>query len=40
VPTVVTRYNIKEIVFDSGVTAAKDVCTGRYAAGCDQLGIK
>ena len=40
VPAVVTRENIKEIVFDSGVTAAADVCTGRYAEGCAELGIK
>jgi D-xylose transport system substrate-binding protein len=40
VPTVVTRENIKEIVFDTGVTAAADVCTGRYADGCAELGIK
>jgi D-xylose transport system substrate-binding protein len=40
VPTVVTRENIKEIVFDSGVTAAAEVCTGRYAAGCAELGIE
>jgi D-xylose transport system substrate-binding protein len=40
VPTVVTRENIKEIVFDTGVTAAADVCTGRYADGCAELGIE
>lgn len=40
VPAVVTRENIKEIVFDSGITAAADVCTGRYEAGCAELGIK
>ena len=39
VPEVVTRENIKEIVFDSGVTFAGDVCTGRYLAGCKELGI-
>ncbi|MEY8099312.1 sugar ABC transporter substrate-binding protein [Falsihalocynthiibacter sp. S25ZX9] len=40
VPAVVTRENIKEIVFDSGVTSAADVCTGRYADGCAELGIE
>ncbi|GAA0834245.1 sugar ABC transporter substrate-binding protein [Marinomonas arenicola] len=39
VPEVVTRENIKEIIFDSGVTSADDVCTGRYIAGCKELGI-
>jgi D-xylose transport system substrate-binding protein len=40
VPAVVTRQNIKEIVFDTGIALASDVCTGRYAAGCVALGIK
>lgn len=39
VPEVVTRENIKEIIFDSGVTSAGDVCTGRYIPGCKELGI-
>ncbi|MFI7609900.1 sugar ABC transporter substrate-binding protein [Nonomuraea terrae] len=40
VPTVVTKENIKEVLFDSGIMKAADVCTGEYAAGCDELGIK
>jgi len=40
VPAVVTRENIKEIVFDTGIASASDICTGRYAAGCEELGIK
>ncbi|MFI6499055.1 sugar ABC transporter substrate-binding protein [Nonomuraea typhae] len=39
VPTVVTRENIKEVLFDSGLMKAADVCTGEYAAGCTELGI-
>lgn len=39
VPEVVTRENIKKVVFDSGVTFAGDVCKGRYLAGCKELGI-
>jgi D-xylose transport system substrate-binding protein len=40
VPEVVTRQNIKKIIFDSGIASAVDVCTGRYASGCADLGIK
>ncbi|GLQ75968.1 ABC transporter substrate-binding protein [Vibrio penaeicida] len=40
VPEVVTRGNIKKIIFDSGIASADDVCTGRYLAGCKELGIK
>jgi len=40
VPAVVTRENIKEIVFDTGIASAADVCTGRYAQGCKELGIQ
>ncbi|WP_223190373.1 sugar ABC transporter substrate-binding protein [Nonomuraea terrae] len=40
VPTVVTKENIKEVLFESGIMKAADVCTGEYAAGCDELGIK
>jgi D-xylose transport system substrate-binding protein len=40
VPAVVTRQNIKDIVFDTGIASASDVCTGRYASGCSELGIK
>lgn len=40
VPAVVTRKNVKEIVFDTGIASAADICTGRYAQGCKELGIK
>ena len=40
VPSVVTRENIKAEIFDKGITAAAAICTGRYAAGCKELGIK
>jgi len=40
VPAVVTRENIKAEVFDKGIAAAADICTGRYADGCAELGIK
>lgn len=40
VPAVVTRKNIKEIIFDGGIQTAKEVCTDEYAAACEKLGIK
>ncbi|GAA4991957.1 simple sugar transport system substrate-binding protein/D-xylose transport system substrate-binding protein [Nonomuraea thailandensis] len=40
VPTVVTKENIKEVLFDSGIMKAADVCSGEYAKGCEELGIK
>ena len=40
VPAVVTRENIKAEVFDKGIITAAEVCTGRYADGCAELGIK
>ncbi|GAA0922529.1 substrate-binding domain-containing protein [Nonomuraea longicatena] len=40
VPTVVTKENIKEVLFDSGLMKAADVCTGSFAEGCTELGIK
>ncbi|MEV5554485.1 sugar ABC transporter substrate-binding protein [Nonomuraea wenchangensis] len=40
VPTVVTRENIKEVLFDGGIMKAADICTGEYAKGCEELGIK
>ncbi|MFG1704717.1 sugar ABC transporter substrate-binding protein [Nonomuraea sp. M3C6] len=40
VPTVVTKENAKEVLFDSGIMKAADVCTGEYAKGCEELGIK
>lgn len=39
VPTVVTRRNIKEVLFESGIMKPADVCTGQYAKGCAELGI-
>ncbi|WP_406465858.1 sugar ABC transporter substrate-binding protein [Streptomyces sp. NBC_00111] len=40
-PTVVTRENLKEVVFGpDGVLEAEDVCTRVYADGCRQLGIR
>lgn len=38
-PDVVTRENIKALIFDSGVQTADEVCTGEYASGCQELGI-
>lgn len=40
VPTVVTKDNIGKVLFDSGIMKAADVCTGAYAKGCADLGIK
>ncbi|MEV0346701.1 sugar ABC transporter substrate-binding protein [Nonomuraea sp. NPDC050680] len=40
VPTVVTKENIKAVLFDSGIMKAGEVCTGEYAKGCAELGIK
>jgi D-xylose transport system substrate-binding protein len=40
VPEVVTRENIKAVVFDSGIADASEICVGRYAAGCAELGIQ
>jgi simple sugar transport system substrate-binding protein/D-xylose transport system substrate-binding protein len=40
VPEVVTRENIKKVLFDSGIMKAADACTGEYAKGCEELGIK
>lgn len=39
-PTVVTRENIKEVIFDGGIYTASEICTGEYAAGCTELGIE
>jgi D-xylose transport system substrate-binding protein len=40
VPTVVTKENVKEVLFDSGIMKAADVCTGDYTKGCADLGIQ
>ena len=40
-PTVVTRENLKEVIFGpEGVLKVKDVCTRTYADDCAKLGIK
>ncbi|TBN38639.1 sugar ABC transporter substrate-binding protein [Paracoccus subflavus] len=39
VPDVVTRENIKELVFDAGIQTPEEVCTGEYAEPCSELGI-
>ncbi|WP_375001182.1 sugar ABC transporter substrate-binding protein [Aeromicrobium sp. CTD01-1L150] len=38
-PEVVTRENVKEIIFDGGIYESSEVCTGAYEADCDELGI-
>lgn len=38
-PTVVTRENVKEIIFDSNFYGPEEVCTGEFEAGCEELGI-
>jgi D-xylose transport system substrate-binding protein len=40
VPTVVTKENVKEVIFDGGIYEASEVCTGEYKKGCDELDIK
>lgn len=40
VPAVVTRDNIKELIFDAKIQSADDVCTAEYAAACAELGIE
>jgi D-xylose transport system substrate-binding protein len=40
VPVVVTRENIKAEIFDKGINTAEEICTGRYAEGCAELGIE
>ncbi|MBI5160305.1 MAG: sugar ABC transporter substrate-binding protein [Micrococcales bacterium] len=39
-PKVVTKDNVKEIIFDGGIYTAAKVCTGEYAAGCAALGVQ
>jgi|AntAceMinimDraft_13_1070369.scaffolds.fasta_scaffold02435_4 ABC-type xylose transport system substrate-binding protein len=38
-PTVVTKENVKEIIFDSGIYTVDQVCTTEYADACTTLGI-
>jgi D-xylose transport system substrate-binding protein len=40
VPAVVVRDNIKAEIFDKGLNTVEEVCTGRYADGCAELGIE
>lgn len=40
VPVVVTRENLKAEIIDKGIATAAEICTGRYADGCKELGIK
>jgi D-xylose transport system substrate-binding protein len=39
VPAVVTKANIKAMIFDSGIQTAAEVCTAEYANACARLGI-
>ncbi len=39
-PTVVTRENVKEVIFDGDIYTPDEVCTGEFAAGCAELGIQ
>ena len=38
-PSVITSTNLKAEVVDKGFASGKELCTGRYAAGCKSLGI-
>jgi D-xylose transport system substrate-binding protein len=40
VPAVVTRENLKAEIIDKGINTAAELCVDRYAAGCEELGIK
>lgn len=40
VPAVVTRENLKQEIIDKGIQTAEELCIGRYAEGCKELGIK
>ena len=40
VPAVVTRENLKSEIIDKKIQTAAQLCTGRYAEGCKQLGIE
>ncbi|MEU5024001.1 substrate-binding domain-containing protein [Streptomyces milbemycinicus] len=39
-PVSMTKDNIKDTVIKDGLYKASDVCTAKYKAACDQLGIK
>ena len=38
-PVSVFRDNVKQVV-DDGFVSASDLCTGQYAAACQELGIQ
>jgi D-xylose transport system substrate-binding protein len=38
-PQAIYRDNVKDVV-DAGYVSAKDLCVGRYAAMCDEAGIR
>ena len=38
-PTLVTADNLKKEIIDTKIASADDLCTGRYAAGCNRLGL-
>lgn len=40
VPVVVTKENLKAEIIDKGINTAAELCSGRYAAGCAELGIQ
>ena len=40
VPAVVTRGNLKEIVIDTGIVTAAQLCAGDFAVYCAELGIE
>lgn len=40
IPAVVTRENLKAEIIDKGIATAAQLCEGRYAEGCAELGIK
>jgi D-xylose transport system substrate-binding protein len=39
-PEVVTKENVKKVIFDGGIYKASEVCTSDYADACAKLGIK
>jgi len=40
VPEVVTRENIKAVIFDAGIQSVEEVCSAEYADACAELGIE
>jgi D-xylose transport system substrate-binding protein len=35
-----TKGNIKDTVIADGIYSVKDICTAKYAAACDAIGLK